>query len=126
MDHLQQVEIVQSDHRRHRIFLLQDQTQFGKDTPTAQRLEEVHAHGIDDQVGGQFADFEPETLFEPQGAEYPCGILNQAQIMQQPDGFFFEVLHGREKVDQGAELPGVELDGQGVDGKIAPEQVELD
>ncbi len=70
-----------------------------------------------DEVGGEFADPELETLLEADGPEDPGGVLHEAQVVEQADAPFLQVPLGPEEVQQDAELPGIELQRQGVDGR---------
>ena len=55
--------------------------------------------------------------------EHPGGVFHKAQIMQDANGFFLDIALAAEKVDQLAEFGRIEKDGQGVDGKVAPEGI---
>ena len=89
-------------------------------------FEKVHANGIFDEPCRELADGEAESLFKPDGTEDTGGIFHKAEIVQYSNRFCLDVLLGIKKIDEGAEPVGIELDYQGIDGKISTEKIQFD
>ncbi len=113
-------------NRRGRVCLLQDQTNLVENPPPAQLLEKLHLQGIFHQVRGQLTDGEAEPLLKSDRPENARRILHEAEIVEDPDDLLLDVFLSCEKVDQNAEFDGIQLNRQGVDGKIPSKQVQLD
>ena len=71
-------------------------------------------------------NLELHSFFKTHCPEDSTGILDETQVMHNFDGLLLEIVLAVEKIDQGAEMIRIKVDGHGVDGEIATRQVELD
>ena len=104
MNDFQQIKIVKPHNRWYGVIFLQYLSQFGKYPASAEHSEKIHVHCIFNQSSRQFPDTESEPLFESNGPKYAGWIFHKAQIVQNPNNFFFNVSAGREKIDEQAEF----------------------
>src|SRR4030042_2179071 len=72
-----------------------------------------------------FSDLESKTLLKTDRPKDPGGIFDRSEIVENPDHFFFYIFYSSKKIDQLAERFWIELDGQGVNGKVPPIEVCL-
>ena len=61
---------------------------------------------------------EVEPLGEPHGPYEPRRVFDEAQVMQNADGFFLYVPFRSEKIYQFSEAAGVQGHGEGIYGKV--------
>src|SRR5208337_5382830 len=71
-------------------------------------------------------NLEADTLLEPQSPEDPGGVFYEAQVVKNADDPLFQVFLPSKKIDEFAEVLRVQMDGQGIDRKIPPVEVELE
>ena len=95
------------------------------DSRSGKFLEDAQAHGIFDQALGLSAYLELETLLEADGADDARRVLHKGQGVQDADDPVLDVLLASEKIHHTSEVGRAEVDGQGIDGKIAPVEVHL-
>jgi hypothetical protein len=107
-------------------FLREHETYLSKDPAPGQLVEDVQFNGILDQPLGLFTDGESESLGKSDGPDDPGGIFHETQGMKNPDILVFYIFLPSEKIHQQAELPGIELKGQGIDGEITAKEIHLD
>jgi hypothetical protein len=69
---------------------------------------------------------ETQALFEPNRAEHPRGIVDEADRVQDAYQPLTQVSSASPRVEQLAEMASVEAEGEGVDGEVAAMQIELD
>src|SRR4030042_854536 len=73
-----------------------------------------------------FPDLESKTLFKPDRPKDPSGIFHKREIMQYADRFFLDIFDPPKKIDQFSKRLWIELDRQGIHGKVSPIKVHLD
>jgi len=115
---------MQTHNGGDRVLFFQNQSYFCKDPSAAESFEKVQLYGIFDQPRCKFSNGKAKALFKSKSAEYTCGIFDKTEIVEYTDYFFLDISLGRKKIDQGTEFIFIQLNRQGVHGKISTKQIQ--
>src|SRR3989304_2303025 len=126
MEEMKEIKIPHPFQGRKGIFFLKDEDELRKNPPSRETFQKTHLHRIPHQILGMFSDLESKTLFKPDRPKDPSGIFDKREIMQNADRFFLDISYPPKKIDQLSERFWIELDRQGVHGKVSPIKVHLD
>ncbi len=103
---------------------LQDAFQLMADTGPAYTVKQ--GEGVLEQVQRARFDMEFEALLIADSSQNPRRVVDETETVENADATSVQVVESAVEVEQFAPIVGIEADGEGVDGEVAPMQIELD
>src|SRR4030043_255448 len=126
MEKMEEIEILHSFQGKDRSLLLKNEDELGKNSTSREAIHKTHLHSILDQMLSVFTNLELQPLFEADRPKDPGRILDEREVVKNTYHLFFDVFHSSKIIDQLSEGLRIELNGQGVHGKIPPVEVHFD